>query len=136
MRVAKSPLRTDALNRLTHRIGRSVLAATRALILVVLVGWATLAIYTPTAMVMGAGRRIPRLQRLGLVVDQAVAHVLGVRWTVCRGGRELDFHRAFARSPVATRRAVMPRAIIDGDRVRFTGFRNFDYRSRDDFTAR
>ncbi len=32
--------------------------------------------------------------------------------------------------------AVMPRAIIDGDRVRFTGFRNFDYRSRDDFTAR
>ena len=32
--------------------------------------------------------------------------------------------------------AVMPRAIIDGDRVRFTGFRNFDYRSRDGFTAR
>jgi len=32
--------------------------------------------------------------------------------------------------------AVMPRAIIDGDRVRFTGFRNFDYRSRDDFTVR
>ena len=30
--------------------------------------------------------------------------------------------------------AVMPRAIIDGDRVRFTGFRNFEYRSRDDFT--
>src|SRR5262249_57106770 len=31
---------------------------------------------------------------------------------------------------------VMPRAIIDGDRVRFTGFRNFEYRSRDDFTER
>ena len=29
--------------------------------------------------------------------------------------------------------AVMPRAFIDGDRVRITGFRNFDYRSRDDF---
>ena len=28
---------------------------------------------------------------------------------------------------------MMPRAIIDGDRVRFTGVRNFDYRSRDDF---
>jgi hypothetical protein len=28
----------------------------------------------------------------------------------------------------------MPRAIVDGDRVRFTGFRNFEYRSRDDFT--
>ncbi len=32
--------------------------------------------------------------------------------------------------------AVMPRAIITGDKVRFTGFRNFDYRSRDDFTVR
>ncbi len=31
--------------------------------------------------------------------------------------------------------AVMPRAIIDGDRVRFTGVRNFDYRTRDDFTV-
>ena len=30
--------------------------------------------------------------------------------------------------------AVMPRAIINGDRVRLVGFRNFDYRSRDDFT--
>ena len=30
----------------------------------------------------------------------------------------------------------MPRAIIDGDRVRITGFRNFEYRSRDDFTVR
>ncbi len=32
--------------------------------------------------------------------------------------------------------AVMPRAIIDGDRVRFNGVRNFDYRSRNDFTVR
>jgi hypothetical protein len=32
--------------------------------------------------------------------------------------------------------AVMPRAIINGDRVRLTGFRNFDYRSTDDFTVR
>jgi len=31
---------------------------------------------------------------------------------------------------------VMPRAIIDGDRVRITGVRNFDYRSRTDFTVR
>ncbi len=30
----------------------------------------------------------------------------------------------------------MPRAFIDGDRVRITGVRNFDYRSRDDFTVR
>jgi hypothetical protein len=32
--------------------------------------------------------------------------------------------------------AVMPRAFIDGDRVRITGVRNFDYRARDDFTVR
>lgn len=32
--------------------------------------------------------------------------------------------------------AVMPRALIDGERVRITGVRNFDYRSADDFTIR
>jgi Domain of unknown function (DUF4105) len=32
--------------------------------------------------------------------------------------------------------AVMPRAAIEGDRVRLTGVRNFDYRSRNDFTVR
>jgi hypothetical protein len=31
--------------------------------------------------------------------------------------------------------AVMPRAIINGDRVRITGVRDFDYRSRNDFTV-
>ena len=32
--------------------------------------------------------------------------------------------------------AVMPRAFIEGDHVGITGIRNFDYRSRDDFTVR
>src|SRR6185312_8972322 len=32
--------------------------------------------------------------------------------------------------------AVMPRASIEGNRVRITGVRNFDYRSRNDFTVR
>jgi hypothetical protein len=30
---------------------------------------------------------------------------------------------------------VMPRAFIDGDRVRLTGVRNFEYRTRNDFTV-
>jgi len=32
--------------------------------------------------------------------------------------------------------AVMPHAVVDGDRVRFIDARNFDFRSRDDFTVR
>jgi hypothetical protein len=32
--------------------------------------------------------------------------------------------------------AVMPRAFIDGDHIRITGVRNFDYVSRNDFTVR
>ena len=31
--------------------------------------------------------------------------------------------------------AVMPRAFIEGDHVRITGVRNFDYRSRNDFSV-
>jgi len=30
----------------------------------------------------------------------------------------------------------MPRAVVDGDRVHLTGVRNFDYRTRNDFTVR
>jgi Domain of unknown function (DUF4105) len=32
--------------------------------------------------------------------------------------------------------AVMPRAVIEGDRVHLTGVRDFDYRTRNDFTVR
>ena len=32
--------------------------------------------------------------------------------------------------------AIMPRAIVNGDRVQLLNFRNFDYRSADDFTVR
>ena len=32
--------------------------------------------------------------------------------------------------------AVLPRTIVDGDRVRLANVRNFEYRSKDDFTVR
>ena len=137
MRVAKSPLRTDAPSRLTHRIGRSVLAATRALILVVLVGWATLAIYysnlpwswVPAAAFLGfsvCALWLTKRSHMSWAFARLFVAV-AVSWTFIEPSHDRPW-----RPDVA----VMPRAIIDGDRVRFTGFRNFEYRSRDDFTAR
>ena len=38
--------------------------------------------------------------------------------------------------PWRTEVAVLPRAVVDGDHVRITGVRNFDFRNRDDFTPR
>ena len=38
--------------------------------------------------------------------------------------------------PWQTEVAVLPRAVVNGDSVRITGVRNFDFRSRDDFTPR
>jgi len=38
--------------------------------------------------------------------------------------------------PWRTEVAVLPRAAVDGDNVRITEVRNFDFRSRDDFTTR
>ena len=50
-----------------------------------------------------------------------------VAWSFIQPSHDRDW-----RSDVA----VMPRAFIDGDRVRITGVRDFDYRTRDDFTMR
>ena len=51
------------------------------------------------------------------------------------GGRVADFHFPVTLSQLRPEVAVMPRAAIDGDRVHLTGVRNFDYRSRNDFTV-
>jgi hypothetical protein len=105
-----------------------------------LVAWATLAIYYSNLPWGGL--------RLGLAVAFAIFAVWAVWWT-----RNRRIYAAFAVlylgvvawwisiEPSHDRDwrpevAVMPRVTIDGDRVRLTGVRNFDYRSRNNFTVR
>jgi len=109
---------------------------------VILIAWATLAIYysnlpwaalrLPMAIAFAAfaiwaiwlsGRRRRRMSAV------LVALYLGViAWWI--------FIPPSHDRPWRPEVAVMPRAFIDGDRVRITGVRNFTYRTRDDFTVR
>jgi hypothetical protein len=66
-----------------------------------------------------------RLRRVGMFVVAYVA--LLVWWGTIRPSHDRNW-----RSDVA----VMPRATIDGDRVKISGFRNFEYRSLEDYTVR
>jgi hypothetical protein len=107
---------------------------------VLLIAWATLAIYYSNLPWSGA--------RLGLAIAFAAFAIWGV-WFSRRPRMRAAVAVLFlgvvawwiAIPPSHDRNwrpevAVMPRAIIDGDRVRLTGVRNFDYRSRNDFTVR
>jgi Domain of unknown function (DUF4105) len=106
----------------------------------VAVAWATLAIYYSNIPWFGA--------RLGLAAAfaafviwalwfskkrrmSAVAIVLFVGvvawWISIRPSHDRDWRQEVA---------VMPRAFIEGDHVHLTGVRNFEYRTRSDFTAR
>ena len=109
---------------------------------VILIAWATLAIYysnlpwaalrLPMAIAFAAfaiwaiwlsGRRRRRMSAV------LVALYLGViAWWI--------FIPPSHDRPWRPEVGVMPRAFIDGDRVRITGVRNFTYRTRDDFTVR
>ena len=118
----------------------SLFAGLRVLVQVMIVAWATLAIYYSNlpwpwlryvlAAVFAAftifafflsGRRWTSLT--------AIALFLGVvAWWVSIP----PSHDRPWRPEVA----VMPRAVIEGDHVRITGVRNFEYQSRNDFTIR
>jgi hypothetical protein len=105
-----------------------------------LIAWATLAIYYSD--LPSAGLRLglagafaafavwalwlSRQRRMSVI---AIALFLGVVvwWSTIRPSHDRHWRPEVA---------VMPRAFIDGDRVRLTGVRNFDYRTRDDFTVR
>ena len=66
-----------------------------------------------------------RLRRVAMFVVAYVA--LLVWWGTIRPSHDRNW-----RSDVA----VMPRATIDGDKVKISGFRNFEYRSLEDYTVR
>jgi hypothetical protein len=105
-----------------------------------LVAWATLAIYysnLPSAAlrlgVAGAFAAfavwalwLSRQRRMSVIV---IVLFLGVTawWITIRPSHD---------RPWRPEVAVMPRAFIDGDRVRLTGVRNLNYRTRNDFAVR
>ena len=122
------------------KIPRWLLQAVKFLVLALGLAWATLAIYFST--LPGAGLRIAlatafaafgiwalwltRRPRMRWVFAGLYLVVL-VGWSFIQPSHDREWRQDVA---------VMPRATVDGDRVRITGVRNFDYRSRDDVTVR
>ena len=112
----------------------------KLLLAVLIVAWGSLAIY------------FAPLPLEGLRIAAAIAFAAFGLWALCIARRPrvwLAFGALYAVllfgwsfiKPSHDREwrqdvAVMPRATIEGDRVRITGVRDFDYRSRDDFTVR
>src|SRR6185312_9669414 len=104
-----------------------------------LIGWAALAIYYSNLpwewmrMVLAAAfvafavwaLWVTRRRRMGWAF--AAAFVAVVVWFACI--------RPSNNRPWRLDVAVMPRAYVDGDHVRIEGVRNFDFRTRDDFTS-
>jgi hypothetical protein len=119
---------------------RWLIAALWGLFRALLVAWGTLAIYYSNLPWAAA--------RVGLAVAFA-AFSIWAFWFSHRRPMPLVAAALFvgvvawwiAISPSHDRNwrpevAIMPRATIDGDRLRITGVRNFDYRSTNDFTVR
>ena len=119
---------------------RWLLIALGFLFRIALVGWAALAIYYSN---------LP-WGWLRLVLALAfVAFGIWAVWRSRRPSRLLAFAGLFLivlvwwisirpshHRPWRPEVAVMPRAIIDGDHVHITGVRDFEYRTKDDFTVR
>jgi hypothetical protein len=126
-----------------HKLAGKAVAAGLALtkrLGAVLVAWATLAVYYSNLPWTGL--------RLG-VAGAFAAFSIWALWLSPQRRMRLVFLVMFlgvvgwwiSISPSHDREwrpevAVMPRVFIDGDRVRITGVRNFDYVNRNDFTVR
>jgi hypothetical protein len=109
---------------------RRLAAALRFLLAVLLLGWASLALWFtapwPALAVFLALGGWAWWTRRWLVFGAAFLAVLV--WFIALN----PSHERPWRAEVAS----MPRALIEGDRIRLTGVRDFQYRSRDDFTVR
>jgi hypothetical protein len=118
---------------------RWLIAGINLLVRIVVITWTTLAIYYSNlpwpALRLGLSMAFAAfaiwafwLSRQRRMPAVAFALVLGVVawWLTIAPSHDRNW-----RADVA----VMPRAFIEGDRVRLTGVRNFDYRTLDDFTV-
>src|SRR5215510_14024115 len=117
-----------------------MITGTWSLFRIIIISWGTLAIYYSNLPWPGL-----RLALAGVFASFAV----WACWVTPRRGIPVLFLAVFlgivlwwiSISPSQDRHwrpevAVMPRAFVDGDRIRITGVRNFDYRSQNDFTVR
>jgi hypothetical protein len=117
-----------------------LLSFVRSVLCAALLGWATLAIYfsnLPWAGVRGGlataflafgvwALWLTRRPRMAVAFGALFLGVLGW-WVSIQPSHD---------RPWRPEVAVLPRATIDGDRVRISGVRSFDFRSRSDFTPR
>ena len=135
----ETPLVKDRKTRLLKPL-RWLWAGLSFLGLLLLVAWATLAIYYSNLPWSGL--------RLALAAAFAAFSIWAL-WLTRRPRMRMVFaglfvavlawHLSIAPShdrPWRREVAVMPQAVIDGDRVRLIGVRDFDYRSVDDLTVR
>jgi uncharacterized protein DUF4105 len=118
---------------------RWLIAGIKLLVQILVVTWTTLAVYFSNlpwpalrlalAVAFAAfaiwAFWLSRQRRMPVVVIALVFGVIGW-WLTIAPSNNRNWRPEVA---------VMPRAFINGDHVRITGVRNFDYRSRNDFTA-
>jgi hypothetical protein len=135
--------RLEAVQRPLRRARRSVRWLGRAItdvLLALLLAWSVLAIWFSNLPWPGARLALAAgfaalgvwalwlaRSRRSLLIFAAAFAVVAVWWSSIRPS-----HDRVWRADVA----VMPRAFVDGDRVRITNVRDFEYRSVQDFTPR
>ena len=128
------------LRRLLTGSLRWLLTAVGFLLRGLLLTWATLAIYYSN--LPWAGLRIALAVAFAAFAVWAVWFSHQRRWSMAAALLFLGVVAWWIAIPPSHHRnwrqevAVMPRAVIDSDHVHLTGVRNFDYRTRNDFTVR